>query len=157
MWSRPAGLSPTLLPTDRLLPVRGSDHPAFLQMLFLWGKNSDVDQNYRDVVLPHGFSVMKAEGETWNVLDVSGFTRAVANVPGGRGQPAIVPVKRFSFNSHAQGERFVGTVSDWASIVYRTPKLETQEAALAAAKKWLDDTKPKWDSYVSAINFERRP
>jgi len=157
MWNRPTGLSMTLLPTDRLLPMRGSNHSAFLDMLFLWGNKNDVDQNYRDVVLPYGFSVTQASNEKWNVIDVSGFTRAVASVPGGRGQPSIVPVKRFSFNSHAQGEWFVGTVSDWDSIVYRTEKLPTQEAALAAAKKWLDSNKPKWDSYVSAINFERRP
>ena len=157
MWSRPAGLSPTLLPTDNLLPVRGSDHPAFLEMLFLWGAKSDVDQNYRSVVLPHGFRSSRVSDEQWEVLDITNFARALVSVPGGRGQPSIVPLKRFLYNSHAVDRFFVGTVSDWASVVYRTQKMTTQEAALAGAKKWLDDNKPKWDSYVSAINFERRP
>jgi len=157
MWSRPGCIKDPIQPTERLLPTRGSDHHAFVDMLFLWGDPNQDDQNFRAVVLPHGFSLTKVSDGQWDVRDVSDFTRASVSVPGGKLIPSIVPLKRFSYNSHAVDRFFIGTVTDWSAIVYRTQRLSTQTEAIAAAKKWLDDHKPKWDSYISAVNFERRP
>jgi hypothetical protein len=91
-------------------------------------------------------------------MDLNGFPRAVVLASGDRGSvPSIAPVKRFHMGADPLRAGFRGFVSDWDSIVYRTTVRGTQEDALCLAKKWLDDNKPRWDSYTSAINFERRP
>lgn len=152
MWSRAKIQAAPVCISDRVLPRRGSDHPAFLEMVFLWGDCLD-DSRFRQVVLPYGFHLEDKE-----IKDLNGFTRATVILPTGKNEvPSIVPVRRFSFNAVVVDEEFRGTVGDWDSIVYRTPRFKTQKEALSKAKKWLDENRPKWDSYISQINFERRP
>jgi hypothetical protein len=157
MWTRGKIQVPQVCVSNSVLPARGSDHQAFVEMLFLWGGRLN-DSRYRSVVLPHGFCLRKIDEEHYEIRDLNDFTRASVLIPTGRAEvPSIVPVRRFSFNALSVGEQFRGTVADWDSIVYRTPCFKTQKEALCKAKKWLDENRPKWDSYISQINFERRP
>jgi hypothetical protein len=158
MFSREIPISQPVEVTNGILPVRGSEHTAFVDMLFLWGAPHEEDPGFRSVVLPSGFSLVPAGESRWEVRDMDGFPRAVVLVPGGRGAvPSISPVRRFYMGADHPSAGFRGFVGDWDSIVYRTTVRRTQEDALCLAKKWLDDNKPRWDSYTSAINFERRP
>jgi hypothetical protein len=157
MWTRGKIQALEVCVSDCVLPSRGSEHQAFVEMLFLWGERLN-DSRYRSVVLPYGFCLRKIHEERHEIRDLNDFTRAVVLLPKGKNElPSIVPVRRFSFNAIAVDEQFRGTVGDWDSIVYRTPRFKTQKEALSTAKKWLDENQPKWDSYISQINFERRP
>jgi hypothetical protein len=144
--------------SETTLPTRGSDHPAFTEMLFLWHAQHEMDPKFRSVYLPSGFSLLKIEESRWEIRDRDGFPRAVVHAPNARGSvPSISPLRRFSCNAEPHHDEYRGFVSDWGSIVYRTGSRKTQADALCMAKKWLDDNKPRWDSYTSAVNFERRP
>jgi hypothetical protein len=127
-------------------------------MLFLWGAPHESDPRFRTVVLPSGFSLVSTGESRWEVRDLGGYPRAVVTFSQARGAvPSILPIRRFSFSADVVKDRFRGVVSDWDSIVYRTPAQKMQSVALFMAKKWLDDYKPRWNSYISAVNFERRP
>lgn len=156
-WSR--GRPPALAQLEvsaSLLPNRGSNHPAFVEMLFLWGSVHEADSRFRNVVLPHGFCLCKTGDRSYEVRDLNAFVRALVTVPVAKTDaPSIIPVKRFSFNVANVDGMFVGAVADRGSIVYRTKRLKTQAEAIAASKKWLDENRPKWDSYISEINFSR--
>jgi len=158
MFSRAvAGIQPVVV-SDGLLPTRGSEHAAFTEMLFLWGALHETDPRFRSVVMPSGFSLLPVNESRWKVRDLNGFTRAFVHTPEARGAvPSISPVRRFSCNAEPSRDGFRGFVGDWDSVVYRTTARKTQADALCLAKKWLDDNKPRWDSYTSAVNFERRP
>jgi hypothetical protein len=158
MFSRDIALVPPIQVSDSVLPARGSSHPGFVEMLFLWGDLHDDDQRFRRVILPSGFLLVAIDQNRWSIADQNGFTRAEVHVPAGRSAfPHIRPMKRFDVNAESTGEKFRGLVSDWSTVVYRTTALKAQSDALAMAKKWLDDNKPGWDSHISAVNFERRP
>lgn len=155
-WSRGRPASVLLEVSDCLLPSRGSNHPAFVEMLFLWGGVRQDDSRYRDVVLPHGFCLCKTGDQTYEVRDLGGFARALVTVPASKKDaPSIIPIRRFSFNVGNVDGLFIGSVYDRSGVVYRTKRLKTQAEAVAASKKWLDDNRPKWDSYISQINFSR--
>lgn len=147
-----------ILPSSAALPARGSNHPAFVDMLFLWGRTLEEDSRYREVVLPSGFVVVSAGEDRYEVRDMNGFVRAVAMIPADRPRiPAISPVKRFGLGSEQTGQEYKGVVYDWGSAIYRTKLLPTENAAVSEAKEWLDVNKPRWDSYTAAVNFERHP
>ena len=157
MWTRGKIQTPQVCISDHVLPARGSDHQAFVEMLFLWGDRLG-DSRYRSVVLPHGFCLRKKDEERYEIRDLNDFPRAAVLIPTGKNElPSIVPLRRFSLNAVTVNDGFRGTVGDWDSVVYRTPCFKTQKEALCKAKKWLDENQPKWDSYISQINFERRP
>lgn len=158
MFSREVATVPPVTVCATLLPSRGSEHPAFVDMLFLWGAALEDHPMFRCIALPSGFSLTKTSEVRWEVVDGSGFPRAVVSVPTGRGAvPSIAPVRRFHVGADPLRGGYRGYVSDWDSIVYRTTVKFTQVDALSIATKWLDDNKPRWDSYTSAVNFERRP
>jgi hypothetical protein len=158
MFSRTIVNSQPVEVSDCLLPARGSEHAAFVEMLFLWGEPHEVDLRFRSVVMPSGFSLKSISEFRLEIRDLAGFPRAVVLTPGDRGAvPSVSPVKRFSLGADPLRAGFRGFVSDWDSIVYRTTVRGTQVDALCLVKKWLDDNKPRWDSYTSAVNFERRP
>ena len=158
MFSRAIASIQPVVVSDCLLPARGSEHAAFVEMLFLWGEPYGADPRFRSVLMPSGFSLKQISESRWETKDLDGFSRAVVLTPGGRGAiPSVSPLKRFSLGADPLRAGFRGFVSDWDSIVYRTTVRGTQADALCLAKKWLDDNKPWWDSYTSAVNFERRP
>lgn len=157
-FSREVAIAPRVVVSETLLPARGSEHHAFVDMLFLWCAPLEADPMFRSVVLPSGFSLTQTSDTRWEVKDGNGFARAVVMVPEGRGMvPSISPVRRFHAGADSLRAGYRGFVSDWDSIVFRTAVKSTQADALLGATKWLDDNKPRWDSYTSAVNFDRRP
>lgn len=158
MFSRGVAVTPTPSLSRDLLPARGSDHAAFVEMLFLWGSPHGTDDRFRSVVLPSGFSLQAVDESRWHIVDRNGFTRAIATAPKDRGAvPSIQPVKRFTHGADRVSDGYRGFVKDWNSVVYRATISQTQDGALRMAKKWLDANKPRWDSYTSPVNFERTP
>ena len=152
MFSREIDSSPAIVASDMVLPVRGSGHPAFVEMRFLWGASLVDDPRFRSVTMPAGFLLKEISESRLEVRDPGGFPRAVVLIPGGRGaMPSISPVRRFSFGADPLRAGFRGFVSDWRSIVYRTAVLPTQADALCLTKKWLDDNKPKWEPTIATL------
>lgn len=138
-----------------ILPARGSDHMAFVEMLFLWGEAIEEDPRFRRVVLPSGFSFVTVDACRFEIRDLVGNVRAVITAPqDGRKIPSILPVKRYSLGAETVGVKHRGVVYDRGNAVYRSKPLAAQRDAVATARKWLDDNKPRWDSYISSVNFE---
>lgn len=155
MFSREVSLATELQPGPGVLPVRGSDHPAFVEMLFLWGEAFEEDPRFRRVILPSGFSFVTVDTCRFEIHDLGGCVRAVILAPqDGRKIPSILPAKRYSVGAEMVGGQHRGVAYDRGNAVYRTKLFATQQNAVATARKWLDDNKPRWDSYVSAVNFE---
>lgn len=156
MFSREVSTACELCPCHEVLPERGSNHPAFVEMLFLWGQTSEQDPRYRHVMLPNGFVVVEVDSCRFEVRDSNGFIRAVAFTPSARPRiPTITPVRRFSLSAEVvDSAKYRGVALDRESPVYRTAAFSTQREAVAAAKRWLDEHKPYWESYTSAVNFE---
>jgi hypothetical protein len=139
--------------SENLLPSNGSMHPAFVEMCFIWKEVLEEDSRLRAVKLPYGFSLKQTEEEKWIIVDSNLFTRSV--VLFSNKKSSITPVKRFSFEVLLGQDGHIGLVSDWDVVVYRTPVSQKQEDSVSLAKSWLSDYKPRWESYVSPINFER--
>lgn len=138
-----------------VLPARGSDHQAFVEMLFLWGDVIEDDPRFRCVVLPSGFSFVTVDACRSEIRDLGGNVRAVITAPqDGSKVPSILPVKRYSIGSEMVGGQHRGVALDRGNAVYRTKLFAAQQDAVSTAWKWLDENKPRWDSYVSAVNFE---
>jgi hypothetical protein len=156
MFSREVSAVCELRPCQEVLPERGSNHPAFVEMLFLWGQPSERDPRYRHVVLPSGFVVVEtADPCRFEVRDLGGFVRALAFTPSARPRiPTIAPVRRFALSTENIDSKHRGVVLDRGAAVYRTSAFPSPETAVAKAKKWLDENKPRWESYVAAVNFE---
>jgi hypothetical protein len=107
--------------------------------------------------LPSGFSLIEVDACRFEIVDLDGNVRATILAPqDGARIPSIQPVKRYSVNAEPSGTQYKGVVYDRDGAVYRTKPLKTQQEAASAARKWLDDNKPRWDSYTSAVNFEPR-
>jgi hypothetical protein len=156
-FSREAAVVGAAQASEQMLPSRGSDHPAFIEMGFVWG-DLDSDPRFRNVQMPLGFSITWTTGPKGEIYDADGNWRAVVLVPQDRANvPSIYPLKRFTVNVESADGSFRGVAYDWGEPVYRTVAIQFQSKAVAQAKKWLDDHKFGWDSYSSRINFERRP
>jgi len=154
MFSREVVKNVEVTASANVLPVRGSNHPAFVEMLFLWGDSLLEDCRFRTVVLPAGFYLQPVDENIININDMHDFTRArLHNL---NSTPSIAPMKRFTQSVAAHGGTFKGLVMDWSEVVYRTPSCSDQSAAMQLAAAWLDEYKPRWDSYVAAVNFERK-
>jgi len=158
MFSREVDTVCELAPSRTCLPDRGSDHPAFAEMGFVWGPTMEQDPRYREVALPIGFSLVEIEVCRYELRDQANNIRAVVMTPLHRPRiPTIAPVKRFSVTAEAVGDKHRGVVLDRGDALYRTPLFSVQKDAVAKAKNWLDEHKPLWESYTSGINFEPRP
>lgn len=154
MFSRETGVIGSAQLSEEMLPTRGSDHPAFVEMGFVWGDHHE-DQRFRHVTMPTGFRLWTIQGG--EIHDGNGNLRAKVVMSEQRSVvPSIYPVKRFSIDVET-AVGFVGVVRDWGDPVYRTRSIGSQSVAVATARKWLDEHKSGWDSYSSPVNFERRP
>lgn len=137
-----------------ILPSRGSDHPAFVEMLFLWSEVVESDPRYRNVILPSGFVFVTVDSCRHEIRDEGGHVRAVVKTPQERNHtPSVVPVRRYSLGADIVGQQYRGVAYDRGNAVYRTKPLPSQVVAVAMAKGWLDENKPRWESYISAVNF----
>jgi len=155
MFSREIIIAPEVQVCAGILPARGSYHQAFVEMLFLWGEVLEEDARFRRVVLPSGFSLVTVDVYRSEVRDLEGNVRAAIATPqDGRKVPSISPVKRYSLGAEMVGVQHRGVAYDRGSAVYRTKPFTAQQDAVSTVKKWLDENKPRWDSYVSAVNFE---
>lgn len=155
MFSRDVPLAPELQPCSTILPERGSDHAAFVEMLFLWGGVIESDPRFRQVILPSGFTFVTVDERRHEIRDGAGNVRATVTTPRERKHvPSIVPVRRYSAGAEAVGKQHRGVAYDHGSVVYRTKLVSDQQVAFAMAKSWLDDSKPRWESYISAVNFD---
>lgn len=154
-FSRDTAVTGEAQPCPELLPVRGSNHRAFLEMGFVWGEPHE-DPRFRQVTMPSGFSITWVTGPTGEIYDADGNIRAMI-LASSENVPSIYPVKRFTLNVEEVEASFRGVAFDWGNAVYRTKPIASQSVAAATVRKWLDDYKPGWDSYSSPINFERRP
>jgi hypothetical protein len=155
MFSREVAMAPEVQLCAGILPARGSDHPAFVEMLFLWGDVLEEDSRFRRVMLPSNFSFVTVDASRYEIRDLDGHVRAVVTAPqDGRKIPSISPAKRYSVGAEMVGVQHRGVAYDRGNAVYRTKLFVTQQDAVSVARKWLDENKPRWDSYVSAVNFE---
>jgi hypothetical protein len=156
-FSRDTGVTGEAQPSEEMLPVRGSNHQAFVEMGFIWGSPHE-DPRYRQVTMPVGFSITWVAGPVGEVYDAQGNIRAMILASKDHNSvPSIYPVKRFTLNVEGTGDAFQGVAYDWGSAVYRTRPISSQSVAVATVRKWLDEYKHGWDSYSSPINFEGRP
>ena len=157
MFSREVETAPEVQPSSTVLPARGSEHQAFVEMLFLWGSPLEEDPRFRRVVLPSGFSFVQVDASRAEIRDLDENVRAVVTTSqDGRRTPSIAPAKRYSLGAEMVGVQHRGVAYDRGSAVYRTKTFVNQQDAVAAARKWLDDNKPKWETYTAAVNFESR-
>jgi hypothetical protein len=155
MFSREVAMVPEIQICAGILPARGSNHPAFVEMLFLWGEAIEDDSRFRRVILPSGFTFVTVDACRFEIRDLEGNVRAVITSPqDGLKIPSISPTKRYSVGAETVGVQHRGVAYDRGSAVYRTKPFQAQQDAVTTARKWLDENKPRWDSYVSAVNFE---
>lgn len=139
--------------SENLLPSNGSNHAAFVEMSFIWKEVLEEDDRLRAVKLPYGFSLKQVDEEKLNIIDSSGFVRSLVSFS--KNSASITPVKRFSFEVISNENGNAGIVRDWDTIVYRTPVSRDQKESVELVKNWLFSHKPRWESYISPINFER--
>lgn len=139
--------------------MRGSEHSAFIEMMFLWAGAHTTDPRYRYVTLPKG-SCIKAtnDPELFEVRDKYDYPRAFITLPGIRGPvPSIRPARRFEPGAESVNKGWRTTVAEWGQIILRGTVFTEEDDAFAEARAWLDEHKGGWDGYNSAVNFSGKP
>ena len=145
--------------SEDCLPMRGSDHPAFIEMRFSWLGPHETDPRYRHVVLPKGFSLITSESpEVLFVRDAYGYPRARISLPNEFGpSPTVSPVRRFNASTERRGSQWRSLVMDWGRVAVRGERFLSESDALNAAREWLDRYRGGWESYSGAVNFAGPP
>jgi hypothetical protein len=136
------------------LPMRGSEHSAFVEMRFQWRKQSDADPRYHKVRLPSGFSLVETDGDWIEIRDSNGYPRAAAKTTP---VPIVVPIRRYDPSSESTAGGWKMVVREWNRPVVRGEVFESEVLAHESAIKWLNEMKVGWEGYTSRVNFRGRP
>jgi len=138
--------------------MKGSNHPAFVDMNFRWRGSLDLKESLRSVVLPDGFTLNEIDGEFFEIYDKDKYPRAVVKVPADKSRsPAITPIKRFSADTEQVADGWKMLIREWGRVVIRGDVFSSSNEAVESAKGWLNSKRPGWDSYTSRVNFRGNP
>lgn len=155
-FTRPATVIETEDITPYLLPMKGSDDRAFVEMGFRWRGGLNPNERLRRVVLPEGFTLEEADRGVLVIVDSSGYPRSIVNNPDSS-TPIIFPIKRFKPDVEETRDGWRMIVREWNGIIVRGQVFKTGAGAQRAAMEWLRENKPGWSSFISRVNFRGNP
>lgn len=142
------------------LPVKGGDHPAFLEMEVLFGEPHEQDPLYCRAEIPEGWDVrIVSDGKAYELIDEKGRARAfmACNSAPDRRRAEIYPLRYIDFLVRMEdggGRRAV--VKRLGHAMYKTKTLFREEGERTPddrcselAGEWLDKHYSKWRSYTA--------